>query len=93
MLSDLNIKILNLWILKQIPSFVFSLQSWPENSSLDQNGVTGTRFILPETAIIIQKSNTEKKINETGFQNTGQQAMKKREIGNKKGELYYCPAY
>lgn len=49
---------------------------------MDQNGVTGTRFTLPETATIIQKNNTGKK--ETGFQNTGHQAMKKREIGNKK---------
>ena len=59
---------------------------------MDQNGVTGTRFTLPKTATIIQKNNTGKK-NETGFQNTGHQAMKEREIGNKKGVLYYCPAY
>ena len=59
---------------------------------MDQNGVTGTRFTLPETATIIQKNNTGKK-NESGFQNTGHQAMKKREIGNKKDVFYYCPAY
>lgn len=55
MLNDPNTKIVN-WIWeysahgqKWIPSRVFYLKSWPENSSFDWDGVTGTGFILPET--------------------------------------------